>query len=307
MKRTVNGFTIIELLVSIVVIGILATISYVSFSTVQASSRNSIRASKVNLIADALEKYYSQNGEYPNCAAMSETSSQITTNTLKGLDLSALTMPKSADKSSSSILSLCNDISDQSVDPIAYLGNGSMSCSMGSSCTGWVLKYREENTNNIISINSKHGTGGVTSGISPDILVQWPGNNKTTCKDWTAPTGKTIKEFYTSHITETGYDFFYVLADGDEVYRNSGTINNQKIDISNLNATSLSVCIVADNAVQDGYGGTISSIISQDSVINPNQIVFSSQELYVPWPGNSTTTCKTWTIPGGKSINRKSK
>lgn len=65
MKKSRNGFTIVELLVVIVVIGILATIVIISYNGVQARSRDSRRQSDIGNIIKAMELYYSDHGSYP--------------------------------------------------------------------------------------------------------------------------------------------------------------------------------------------------------------------------------------------------
>lgn len=65
-----NGFTIIEMIVVIVVIGILATIVMVSFGAVQKSNRDSQRDRDVVEVQRALEKYYASNGVYPTSATV---------------------------------------------------------------------------------------------------------------------------------------------------------------------------------------------------------------------------------------------
>jgi len=60
-----SGFTIVELLIVIVVIGILAAITIVAFNGVQAKARDGARISKVTSIAKAIELYYADNGTYP--------------------------------------------------------------------------------------------------------------------------------------------------------------------------------------------------------------------------------------------------
>jgi len=60
-----NGFTIIELIVAIVVIGIIASIMIVSYTGVQQRARDSERGSHVTELKIALEKYRAENGSYP--------------------------------------------------------------------------------------------------------------------------------------------------------------------------------------------------------------------------------------------------
>lgn len=60
-----RGFTIVELLIVIVIIGILASITIVAYNGIQGRARDSARISDINAIRKALEVYKSFNGEYP--------------------------------------------------------------------------------------------------------------------------------------------------------------------------------------------------------------------------------------------------
>ena len=64
-QKTTKGFTIVELLIVIVVIGILAAITIVAFNGIQQRGRDSQRKSDVAMITKALELYYIDNGEFP--------------------------------------------------------------------------------------------------------------------------------------------------------------------------------------------------------------------------------------------------
>lgn len=59
------GFTVVELLIAIVVIGILATIVVVSYNGAQNTARNAQRLEDVSRAADLLDIYYTKNGSYP--------------------------------------------------------------------------------------------------------------------------------------------------------------------------------------------------------------------------------------------------
>ena len=64
-KHKQSGFTIVELLIVIVVIGILATISVVAIGQSKAKARDSRRITDAKAIIKVLEMYYTENGEYP--------------------------------------------------------------------------------------------------------------------------------------------------------------------------------------------------------------------------------------------------
>ncbi len=93
-KRKQSGFTIVELLIVIVVIGILATLVIVTFSGIQQRARNTTRQTDINAIASHIEAYYADNGRYPTLTNMNTAS--FRTANLKGLDPEALKDPKGA-------------------------------------------------------------------------------------------------------------------------------------------------------------------------------------------------------------------
>lgn len=65
MIKSIRGFTIVELLVVIVVIGILAAISIVAYSGVQQNARNQQTVAAVSAYAKAFISYGVDRGVYP--------------------------------------------------------------------------------------------------------------------------------------------------------------------------------------------------------------------------------------------------
>jgi type II secretion system protein G len=65
------GFTIVELLIVIVVIGILAAITIVAYNGIQQRARDSQRRSDIASIQKALELYHADNNGYPICGSAS--------------------------------------------------------------------------------------------------------------------------------------------------------------------------------------------------------------------------------------------
>lgn len=60
------GFTLVEMLVVITIIGILSTIGLVAFTSAQQRGRDAQRKSDLKEISSALELFYSDYGKYPN-------------------------------------------------------------------------------------------------------------------------------------------------------------------------------------------------------------------------------------------------
>lgn len=89
------GFTIVELLIVIVVIGILAAIVIVAFNGVQARANDTHRVSDVDKVKKFMELYYVKNGYYPGSGNIADAnaSTALSTGVLQGLSPDALRAP----------------------------------------------------------------------------------------------------------------------------------------------------------------------------------------------------------------------
>lgn len=92
LKRNQQGFTIVELLIVIVVIGILAALVITTFTGIQQKARDTERETDIKAIHGQVEAYYAQNGKYPTLANLNDSSWR--TSNMKGLDAEALKDPK---------------------------------------------------------------------------------------------------------------------------------------------------------------------------------------------------------------------
>jgi prepilin-type N-terminal cleavage/methylation domain-containing protein len=93
LKKSNKGFTIVELLIVIVVIGILALLVITTYSGIQAKARNAKRTSDLKSLQTHIEAFFSQNGYYPSRANMND-GTWLSTN-MKSLDQNALSDPSS--------------------------------------------------------------------------------------------------------------------------------------------------------------------------------------------------------------------
>ncbi len=96
-----SAFTLLELLIVIAIIGILASLAAVSYSSAQRRARDSQRQADLKAIQNAVEQYYADhNGNYPaSCVAI-----DIETDYLPG------GLPTDPKTGGSYILGTCDDI-----------------------------------------------------------------------------------------------------------------------------------------------------------------------------------------------------
>lgn len=154
-----SGFTIVEVIVVVVVIAILATISVFSYSRFQVDARDSDRANKTTLLAEALEKYYDKNGEYPSPQAVINTvpaNTGAAVGTLLSISQDILVMPKAPSGTTNSIAPSLG-----SNDVIAYsaksdVNNNGCQNSASGGCDEFTMTYKKEADGQIVTIKSRH-------------------------------------------------------------------------------------------------------------------------------------------------------
>jgi len=92
LKKQSKGFTIVELLIVIVIIGILATLVIVTFTGIQQKARDSQRKTDIGAVNSHVTAYYAETGTYPTLAMLND--SAWVAKHMKGLDPEALVDPK---------------------------------------------------------------------------------------------------------------------------------------------------------------------------------------------------------------------
>lgn len=70
MKREAYGFTIVELLIVIVVVGILAAISIVAYNGVSNNANDSSVQSDLRQLGQMISMYHTENDAYPNLSQL---------------------------------------------------------------------------------------------------------------------------------------------------------------------------------------------------------------------------------------------
>lgn len=145
-KYSQKGFTIVELLIVIVVIGILAALVLNTFSGVQRRARDTERQTDINSIATQLEVYYNDNAGYPLFTNQMADATWVKTN-LKGIDAQAIIAPNAPANTTNSL------VSGASTAPNNYgyapLNSDNSACTATTgTCPKFRLTWQKEDANN---------------------------------------------------------------------------------------------------------------------------------------------------------------
>ncbi len=71
-RKKISGFTLVELLVVVAIIGLIASLSLVAFNLTRSKSRDTRRRADLKQIQNMLELYYDKNNTYPTTSSYSE-------------------------------------------------------------------------------------------------------------------------------------------------------------------------------------------------------------------------------------------
>ncbi len=161
----VRGFTLIEILVVIAIIGILATIITASLSTSKAKGRDARRIADIKTIQAALELYYNDNLMYPkniytNCTGCSAPLNGLIPNYLAQVPTDPFYQTTDASCASNGAAAGCYSYK-------AYSTNGV--CTPGSPPTKYHLgAVLEQNNNSALSgdVDAPVAGSGVMAGYS---------------------------------------------------------------------------------------------------------------------------------------------
>lgn len=147
-----KAFTLVEVLVVVVILIIITTIATMSYSKFQSDARDQTRATKAAILAEALEKYYTKNGEYPGVKTITSNNISQVKTVLSITDSDVFVMPGA---SSSVVNSITADA--PATDKIAYNGDSKdtneqtvckTSTNISAGCDEFRLEWIDENGEN---------------------------------------------------------------------------------------------------------------------------------------------------------------
>jgi len=142
-----QGFTIVELLIVIVVIGILATLVITTYNGVQSKARDTKRQTDINAIQGQVEAYNTNAGYYPTLTNLNTPAWRATN--LKGLDSSALQDPQGSAQTL---------VASPAAKSYAYAALPAGCDNVTTNCTSYTLTATLENQINGSSTYVKTGT-----------------------------------------------------------------------------------------------------------------------------------------------------
>jgi prepilin-type N-terminal cleavage/methylation domain-containing protein len=287
--RSRKAFTIIEILVVITVISTLIGVTTISLYKYQVNARDSVRQSKTTIIAAALERYYSENFEYPSCPLITDTPANVKSHTLTSLaDPTVLKAPLAANGVNSVVCSLTVPASPQ--DAFAY------SCTNNTSCAKWQIKYRKESDGSIVTISSAHSGNSAADG---GVALGAPTINITAVLSGTDAVG-TATASCSSGAPE--YQIHY--------YKNNGTFPGAWTDASSATASPVTEGESATFQAQARcvQTGVASSGYAQSSIVTASRAVVAPSGLttsVVISGSNAVATVNGGSCTGGTTLHRQ--
>lgn len=168
------GFTLVEVILTVVIISILTTVIAVAYTNVQKEARDTTRKGNATVISEALEKYYTENGEYPSVRSLvnnyDENTGALVASKLKVSPADLLMPHMKADETNP----LISDTTPHD-DLITYTGNSegnNANCQtvLTGGCDEFTLKYESE-SNGLVTIKSLHDGRGSGAPSDPDDVA----------------------------------------------------------------------------------------------------------------------------------------
>ena len=155
LKTNTNqkGFTIVELLIVIVVIGILAMLVLNTFNGIQQKARDTERQTGATSVAKQLEAYFAEKGGYPQWSQMGTTVASAT-GLLKGTADNAYSAPGRSSFDWANSAAGSKDAYGYQPYSTAKGVTPKVACATNDACQSFDVTYWSEATNAVKTITS---------------------------------------------------------------------------------------------------------------------------------------------------------
>ncbi|MFZ3009909.1 MAG: type II secretion system protein [Candidatus Microsaccharimonas sp.] len=160
-----RGFTVVELIITITIMGILLLITVVNVNATQATARDDERRSDVESLALHLETFYTNGrdgttifGRYSSTGLTASGVSSIKEN-LRDIDLKSVMAPGITDPLQTLIMAPDNTPQNPTKDQYIYQplkADGTLCTSGTDYCTKFIIYYRTEADNTVHTVLSKN-------------------------------------------------------------------------------------------------------------------------------------------------------
>jgi len=160
-----RGFTVVELIITITIMGILLLVTVVNVNATQAAARDDERKSDVESFALNLETFFTNGrdgstvfGRYPSIGLTTSGVTSIKDN-LRDIDLKSVTAPGVTDPLQTLLMAPDNTAQNPTKDQYIYQplqADGSLCTSGGQYCTKFIIYYRTEVDNAVHTVLSKN-------------------------------------------------------------------------------------------------------------------------------------------------------
>lgn len=154
-KRDQRGFTIIELLIVIVVIGILALLVITTYSGIQAKARDTKRQTDLQALQSKVEEFYATNNYYPALADIN--SDTFRSASMKGLSVETLSDPSNKTATPNQLSGTPASATNKNVYGYVAKNSSNATCTAGdTTCSSFSLTAYQESPGTVLTKTSSN-------------------------------------------------------------------------------------------------------------------------------------------------------
>lgn len=282
-RAKIKGYTIVEVLVVIVVISILSGLTLLAYTQIRTDANDSSRNNKARIIAEALEKYYDKNKEYPTIASVADREADAVQAKLGIADIDVLLFPGREDDLSA-IVSSAPTTSTLQYSAQSEVNNEG--CIEGGGCDSFKLTYLKESDGSPVEIKSRRSTAPVPS---PDPVIPQPPSAPVIATD---PTANSVELSWnqSSGTKPITYQVSYKTS-AATVYTSFTSCNGTGLtcEVTGLaQSTTYDFKVIATNSY-----GSAEGTATETTQLNTPQ---APQPVTINNASNSTSTTWTWGV-----------